>query len=67
MASIQIASGFVEELAANINAPVDLVKTMLLMLSTVLLAPLFRIMKDPIVRQIFSLGVGLLFVAYLHK
>lgn len=67
MTESEVPLGFVEDLAANINAPVDLIKTMLLMLSSLLLTPIFRIMKNPILRQIFSLSVGLFYITYLHN
>ena len=59
--------GFVEELASNINVPVDLIKTMILMLGTLILTPPFRIMTNPVIRQAYSLVLGLAYVYYMQK
>ena len=67
MESVSLSLGFVEELAGSINVPVDLLKTMLLMLSSLVLAPAFRVMKDPVARQLYSLLLGLGYVFYLQK
>lgn len=59
--------GLAEELSASAGIPTDLIKTMLLMLGSLALSPLFRLLHSPLARKIYSLVLGVLFVWYLQK
>ena len=62
---VVISLGLMDHLAESMNLPVDLVKTFVLMLTSIPLSLVFRLMDKPFQRFSYSLIVGLLFTVYL--
>jgi hypothetical protein len=59
------STGIIEKLSNDLDLPLDLLKTCLLMALSIPLSLGFKVISQPLIRYTFSLTVGIIYIFYL--